>query len=123
MVIIVKLVNLFVADLSKNRFSELPVEVTEFYFLERLQLYHNTIRSIPDSVVYLQSLIYLDLRWVRCSCNIEIHIKNNFKLVDVVVSYYNNIVGIKATNICILPSFEFIICLQCISISNGVSVL
>lgn len=58
-------VNLFVADLSKNRFGELPVEVTEFYFLERLQLYHNTIRSIPDSVVYLQSLIYLDLRWVR----------------------------------------------------------
>jgi Leucine-rich repeat (LRR) protein len=52
----------FVADLSKNRFGELPVEVTEFYFLERLLLYHNTIRSIPDSVVYLQSLIYLDLR-------------------------------------------------------------
>jgi Leucine-rich repeat (LRR) protein len=58
------MVNLFIADLSKNRFGELPVEVTEFYFLERLQLYHNTIRSIPDSVVYLQSLIYLDLRWV-----------------------------------------------------------
>jgi Leucine-rich repeat (LRR) protein len=56
------MVNLVIADLSKNRFGELPVEVTEFYFLERLQLYHNTIRSIPDSVVYLQSLVYLDLR-------------------------------------------------------------
>ncbi|XP_067007214.2 leucine-rich repeat and calponin homology domain-containing protein isoform X2 [Anabrus simplex] len=50
-----------IADLSKNRFIELPVEVTEFCSLERLELYHNTIRSIPDTVVYLQSLLYLDL--------------------------------------------------------------
>lgn len=49
------------ADLSKNRFSELPEEVTSFYFLERLQCYHNTIRYIPDTVGSLQCLNYLDL--------------------------------------------------------------
>ncbi|XP_046468491.1 leucine-rich repeat and calponin homology domain-containing protein isoform X2 [Neodiprion pinetum] len=49
------------ADLSKNRFAELPEEVTEYPFLEKLQLYHNAIRVIPDTVVMLQSLAYLDL--------------------------------------------------------------
>ncbi|KAI4493424.1 hypothetical protein M0804_001600 [Polistes exclamans] len=51
----------FVADLSKNRFVELPEEVTEFPFLEKLHLYHNAIRIIPETVVMLQSLNYLDL--------------------------------------------------------------
>ncbi|XP_071577747.1 leucine-rich repeat and calponin homology domain-containing protein isoform X3 [Temnothorax nylanderi] len=50
-----------IADLSKNRFSELPEEVTEFPFLEKLHLYHNAIRIIPETVVMLQSLNYLDL--------------------------------------------------------------
>ncbi|XP_018328501.1 leucine-rich repeat and calponin homology domain-containing protein 1 isoform X2 [Agrilus planipennis] len=50
-----------VADLSKNRFSELPEEVTTFSFLERLQCYHNAIKYIPDTVSSLQSLNYLDL--------------------------------------------------------------
>jgi Leucine-rich repeat (LRR) protein len=54
--------SLDVSDLSKNRFGELPLEVTDFYSLETLQLYHNTIRSIPDTIVYLQSLTFLDLR-------------------------------------------------------------
>ncbi|XP_069692233.1 leucine-rich repeat and calponin homology domain-containing protein isoform X2 [Periplaneta americana] len=78
-----------IADLSKNRFGELPVEVTEFYFLERLQLYHNTIRSIPDSVVYLQSLIYLDLSRNQlsvlpsslCQLPLEVLLVSNNKLV------------------------------------------
>lgn len=52
----------FFTDLSKNRFAELPDEVTEYPFLEKLQLYHNAIRVIPDTVVMLQSLSYLDLR-------------------------------------------------------------
>ncbi|XP_043670313.1 leucine-rich repeat and calponin homology domain-containing protein-like isoform X1 [Vespula pensylvanica] len=50
-----------IADLSKNRFVELPEEVTEFPFLEKLHLYHNAIRIIPETVVMLQSLNYLDL--------------------------------------------------------------
>ncbi|PNF42809.1 hypothetical protein B7P43_G13605 [Cryptotermes secundus] len=78
-----------IADLSKNRFGELPVEVTEFYFLERLYLYHNTIRSIPDSVVYLQSLIYLDLSRNQlsvlpstlCQLPLEVLLVANNKLV------------------------------------------
>ncbi|XP_031846948.1 leucine-rich-repeats and calponin homology domain protein isoform X3 [Nomia melanderi] len=49
------------ADLSKNRFAELPEEVTEFPFLEKLHLYHNAIRIIPETVSMLQSLNYLDL--------------------------------------------------------------
>lgn len=54
-----------VADLSKNRFAELPEEVTEFPFLEKLHLYHNAIRMIPETVAMLQSLNYLDLRSVK----------------------------------------------------------
>lgn len=42
---------------------ELPEEVTEFPFLEKLQLYHNAIKAIPDTVGMLLSLNYLDLRW------------------------------------------------------------
>lgn len=51
----------FFSDLSKNRFSELPEEVTDFHFLERLQCYHNAIRLIPDSISSLQCLNFLDL--------------------------------------------------------------
>ncbi|KAJ3634166.1 hypothetical protein MTP99_011071 [Tenebrio molitor] len=50
-----------IADLSKNRFSELPEEVTSFHFLEKLHCYHNAIRYIPDSIVNLQCLMYVDL--------------------------------------------------------------
>ncbi|XP_022914358.1 leucine-rich repeat and calponin homology domain-containing protein isoform X2 [Onthophagus taurus] len=50
-----------IADLSRNHFSELPVKITEFPFLERLQCYHNAIRYIPDSISNLQCLTYLDL--------------------------------------------------------------
>ncbi|XP_011503641.1 PREDICTED: leucine-rich repeat and calponin homology domain-containing protein 1 [Ceratosolen solmsi marchali] len=49
------------ADLSKNRFMELPEEITEFPFLEKLHLYHNAIKVIPETVTMLQSLSYLDL--------------------------------------------------------------
>ncbi|KAL9925097.1 leucine-rich-repeats and calponin homology domain protein isoform 1-T1 [Glossina fuscipes fuscipes] len=51
-----------IADLSRNRFCELPEEITTFSFLETLLLYHNTIRSVPESVKHLTSLTYLDLR-------------------------------------------------------------
>lgn len=51
----------FVSDLSKNRFSELPDEVTTFPFLERLHVYHNVIRSIPETISGLQCLSHLDL--------------------------------------------------------------
>jgi hypothetical protein len=50
-------------DLSKNKLSELPSEITRFTALEKLNLYHNVIRFIPDTVTFLQCLTYLDIRY------------------------------------------------------------
>ncbi|XP_050685400.1 leucine-rich repeat and calponin homology domain-containing protein isoform X2 [Leptidea sinapis] len=50
-----------IADLSKNRFSDLPEEVATYVYLEKLLLSQNVIRNIPDAVGSLQSLTYLDL--------------------------------------------------------------
>uniref|UniRef100_A0AAG5D9V7 Calponin-homology (CH) domain-containing protein n=1 Tax=Anopheles atroparvus TaxID=41427 RepID=A0AAG5D9V7_ANOAO len=51
-----------IADLSRNRFCELPDDITCLAFLERLLVYHNTIRSVPETIRGLHSLTYLDLR-------------------------------------------------------------
>ncbi|KAL0274087.1 UNVERIFIED_CONTAM: hypothetical protein PYX00_006603 [Menopon gallinae] len=48
-------------DLSKNKFWELPSEVLEFLFVEKLHLYHNGLRSLPDGLGSLKSLKFLDL--------------------------------------------------------------
>ena len=52
----------FLPDLSRNKLVEVPGECTNYYSLERLLLYHNIIKSIPDTIAGLQSLVYLDLR-------------------------------------------------------------
>ena len=52
-------------DLSRNRLLEVPAECTGYHSLERLLLYHNTIKSIPESITSLQSLQYLDIRYVQ----------------------------------------------------------
>ncbi|XP_072361271.1 leucine-rich repeat and calponin homology domain-containing protein 2 isoform X1 [Scyliorhinus torazame] len=49
------------ADLSKNRFSEVPQEVCLFAPLETLHLYHNCIKCIPETVVNLQMLTFLNI--------------------------------------------------------------
>lgn len=49
------------ADLSRNKLVEVPSECTDYACLEKLVLYHNTIKSIPDSFHQLQSLQYLDI--------------------------------------------------------------
>ncbi|XP_009291651.1 DISP complex protein LRCH3 isoform X8 [Danio rerio] len=49
------------ADLSRNRLTELPVEVCMFVSLENLNLYQNCLRSLPESLINLQSLTYLNL--------------------------------------------------------------
>ena len=54
--------NFLISDLSRNKLTELPQECTEYYSMERLILYHNMIRTIPDSVIHLHSLQFLDLR-------------------------------------------------------------
>lgn len=52
------------ADLSKNRLTEIPPEVCLFAPLESLNLYHNCIKCIPEAIINLQMLTYLDIRWV-----------------------------------------------------------
>uniref|UniRef100_A0A8C3FLC0 Leucine rich repeats and calponin homology domain containing 1 n=1 Tax=Chrysemys picta bellii TaxID=8478 RepID=A0A8C3FLC0_CHRPI len=49
------------ADLSKNRLTEVPMELCHFVSLETLNLYHNCIKIIPDAIVNLQMLTYLNL--------------------------------------------------------------
>ncbi|KAM4037171.1 leucine-rich repeat and calponin homology domain-containing protein 4 isoform 2-T2 [Anomaloglossus baeobatrachus] len=49
------------ADLSRNRLSELPVELSHLVSLESLCLYHNCLRTLPPSVSNLQVLSYLNL--------------------------------------------------------------
>ncbi|NXW10796.1 LRCH2 protein, partial [Fregetta grallaria] len=48
-------------DLSKNRFTEIPSDVWLFAPLETLNLYHNCIKSIPESIKNLQMLTYLNI--------------------------------------------------------------
>ncbi|XP_076453861.1 uncharacterized protein LOC143289000 [Babylonia areolata] len=48
-------------DLSKNRFSEVPTEVCDYCNMERLNCYHNIIKSIPEAIVQLQALTHLNL--------------------------------------------------------------
>ena len=55
---------LHLADLSKNRLTEIPPEVCLFAPLESLNLYHNCIKCIPEAIINLQMLTYLDIRWV-----------------------------------------------------------
>ena len=52
----------FCADLSKNRLLEIPPEVCDFPNLERLNLYNNVIKSLPQALVQLQSLVHLNIR-------------------------------------------------------------
>ncbi|KAM9312411.1 leucine-rich repeat and calponin homology domain-containing protein 4 [Gastrophryne carolinensis] len=49
------------ADLSRNRFSELPAELCQLVSLEVLNLYHNCLRSLPPCVSNLQSLTHLNI--------------------------------------------------------------
>ncbi|NXG30941.1 LRCH3 protein, partial [Dromaius novaehollandiae] len=50
------------ADLSRNRLSELPAEACHFVSLESLNLYQNCIRYIPEAILNLQSLTFLNIR-------------------------------------------------------------
>ncbi|NXN38201.1 LRCH1 protein, partial [Rhinoptilus africanus] len=49
------------SDLSKNRLTEVPTELCHFVSLETLNLYHNCIKIVPDAIVNLQMLTYLNL--------------------------------------------------------------
>ncbi|XP_077117664.1 leucine-rich repeat and calponin homology domain-containing protein 4 isoform X1 [Ranitomeya variabilis] len=49
------------ADLSRNRLSEVPVELCHLVSLESLTLYHNCLRTLPPSFSNLQVLSYLNI--------------------------------------------------------------
>ncbi|XP_072265978.1 leucine-rich repeat and calponin homology domain-containing protein 1 isoform X3 [Pyxicephalus adspersus] len=49
------------ADFSKNRLTEVPVEVCHFVSLEALNLYHNCIKVIPETLANLRMLTYLNI--------------------------------------------------------------
>ncbi|XP_030008234.1 leucine-rich repeat and calponin homology domain-containing protein 3 isoform X2 [Sphaeramia orbicularis] len=78
------------ADLSRNRLSELPLDVCVFVSLESLNLYQNCLRTLPDSLLNLQALTYLNLSRnqlsvlppVVCSLPLKVLIACNNKLVS-----------------------------------------
>ncbi|XP_063281345.1 LOW QUALITY PROTEIN: leucine-rich repeat and calponin homology domain-containing protein 4 [Prinia subflava] len=49
------------ADLSRNRFGEVPEAACRLPSLEGLSLYHNCLRSVPPAIANLQALAHLDL--------------------------------------------------------------
>ena len=52
----------FVPDLSRNRLSEIPIEACHFVSLENLNLYQNCIRYVPEAILNLQALTFLNIR-------------------------------------------------------------
>ncbi|KAM6970113.1 DISP complex protein LRCH3 [Aplochiton taeniatus] len=78
------------ADLSRNRLSELPLEVCVFVSLEHLNLYQNCLRSLPETLLNLQALTYLNISRNQlstlpgpvCSLPLKVLIACNNKLVS-----------------------------------------
>ena len=59
------IVGCYLVDLSKNKLSEFPAELCDFVMIEKVDLYHNTIRGVPESQLSeLKFLRVLNLRWV-----------------------------------------------------------
>ncbi|XP_045396032.1 DISP complex protein LRCH3 isoform X8 [Lemur catta] len=78
------------ADLSRNRLSEIPLEACHFVSLENLNLYQNCIRYIPEAILNLQALTFLNISRNQLStlpvhlCNLplKVLIASNNKLVS-----------------------------------------
>ncbi|XP_074070828.1 DISP complex protein LRCH3 isoform X2 [Macrotis lagotis] len=78
------------ADLSRNRLSEIPAEACHFVSLESLNLYQNCIRYIPEAILNLQALTFLNISRNQLStlpihmCNLplKVLIASNNKLVS-----------------------------------------
>ncbi|XP_010020037.1 PREDICTED: leucine-rich repeat and calponin homology domain-containing protein 3, partial [Nestor notabilis] len=77
--------------LSRNRLSELPAEACHFVSLESLNLYQNCIRYIPEAILNLQSLTFLNISRNQlstlpvhlCSLPLKVLIASNNKLVSI----------------------------------------
>ena len=72
-IIMIIIIIIIFADLSRNKLVEVPGECTRYQSLERLLLYHNTIKTIPDNIVTLHSLTYLDIRYTSINYNVAGH--------------------------------------------------
>ncbi|GFS22923.1 leucine-rich repeat and calponin domain-containing protein, partial [Elysia marginata] len=48
-------------DVSRNRLTDIPVEFCDYLHVERINCYHNVIRSIPDAISQLQTLTHINL--------------------------------------------------------------
>ncbi|XP_064150628.1 DISP complex protein LRCH3 isoform X9 [Loxodonta africana] len=78
------------ADLSRNRLSEIPIETCHFVSLENLNLYQNCIRYIPEAILNLQALTFLNISRNQlstlpvhlCSLPLKVLIASNNKLVS-----------------------------------------
>lgn len=78
------------ADLSKNRFPEVPEDACQLISLESLTLYHNCLRSIPQAIVNLQALTHLNVSRNQlsalpayiCSLPLKVLIASNNKLTS-----------------------------------------
>ncbi|XP_052216760.1 serine-rich adhesin for platelets-like [Dreissena polymorpha] len=85
------LVDTISADVSKNRLSELPKELCSYISMEKLNCYHNVIKSIPECIIQLQALTFLNLSRNQLSiipsfisqiCTLEVLIVSHNKLVS-----------------------------------------
>lgn len=54
---------MFIVDLSRNHLSEFPRILCSFFSLERLNLHHNAIKSIPEQILQIRMLKVLNLRY------------------------------------------------------------
>ncbi|KAG8524453.1 Leucine-rich repeat and calponin homology domain-containing protein 3 [Galemys pyrenaicus] len=76
--------------MSRNRLSEIPIEACHFVSLENLNLYQNCIRYIPEAILNLQALTFLNISRNQLStlpvhlCNLplKVLIAGNNKLVS-----------------------------------------
>uniref|UniRef100_A0A452G392 Leucine rich repeats and calponin homology domain containing 3 n=1 Tax=Capra hircus TaxID=9925 RepID=A0A452G392_CAPHI len=78
------------ADLSRNRLSEIPIEACHFVSLENLNLYQNCIRYVPEAILNLQALTFLNISRNQlstlpvhlCELPLKVLIASNNKLVS-----------------------------------------
>jgi Leucine-rich repeat (LRR) protein len=91
---------MFFIDLSRNRFVEFPRVLCSFFSLERLNLYNNAIKSIPEQIVQIHMLKILDLR-------LNLKLKFNLIILDFFSS--RNQLSYIPPALCKLPNLEVLI--------------
>ncbi|KAL5004194.1 hypothetical protein ScPMuIL_017650 [Solemya velum] len=80
------------ADLSRNRFSEIPAKVCEYTSLEKLNCYHNVIKCIPDALIQLEGLTFLNLS--RNQLSVIPPFISRLKALEVLIASHNRLVSL-----------------------------